>query len=254
MKIGFFDSGLGGLTLLKAVRDLLPQYDYIYFGDTVNLPYGSKSEDEIYQLAFHGIQKLFAMDAELVIIACNTVSAESLRRLQDTVFNRTHPERRVLGVIIPTIEAVLETRARDVLLIGTTRTIESNKYEYELKKLTDTIRLQALATPYLVPLIEEHKFDKAVYILRKDIEERVGDVETLILGCTHYTLLKEALRMIYPEIRIFSQDEIIPEKLKNYLFRHSEIESILTRTNALTISLSKESERYDKIKKVFFGI
>lgn len=254
MKIGFFDSGLGGLTLLKAVRDLLPQYDYIYFGDTINLPYGSKSEDEIYKLAFHGIQKLFTMDAQLVIIACNTVSAESLRRLQDTVFNRTHPERRVLGVIIPTVEAVLETGARDVLLIGTKRTIESNKYEYELKKLTDTIRLQTLATPYLVPLIEEHKFDEAIYILRKDIEERVGDVEALILGCTHYTLLKDALRMIYPEVRIFSQDEIIPEKLKNYLLRHPEIESILTRTNALTILLSKESERYHKIKKVFFGI
>ncbi len=254
MKIGFFDSGLGGLTLLKAVRDLLPQYDYIYFGDTINLPYGNKSEDEIYQLAFHGIQKLFAMDAELVIIACNTVSAESLRRLQDTIFNHTHPERRVLGVIIPTVEAVLETEARNVLLIGTKRTIESNKYEYELKKMTNTIRLHAHATPYLVPLIEEHKSDEAINILRKDIEEKVGYVEALILGCTHYTLLKDALRVIYPEIRIFSQDEIIPEKLKNYLSRHSEIESILTRNKSLTILLSKESERYNEIKKVFFGI
>lgn len=254
MKIGFFDSGLGGLTLLKAVRDLLPQYDYIYFGDTINLPYGNKSEDEIYQLAFHGIQKLFALDAELVIIACNTVSAESLRRLQDTVFNHTHPERRVLGVIIPTVEALRDSHAQQVLLVGTKRTIESGKYECELKKLTRTITLHTLATPHLVPRIEAHKFDEATALLSQDIASIVGKVDTVILGCTHYTLLKEKLRIQYPTIQILSQDEIIPEKLKDYLSRHSEIESKLTRTNSLTILLSKESERYNKIKKIFFGM
>lgn len=254
MKIGFFDSGLGGLTILKSVREHLPQYDYVYFGDTANLPYGNKTEEEIYALAHAGVEMLFDLGAQIVIVACNTVSADALRRLQDDVFNQKYPDRRVLGVIIPTVETLLESNAKNVLLVGTLRTVSSGKYERELNKITDIITMQALATPKLVPMIEDHTFDDAFASLIEYIDPRMGDVDTLVLGCTHYTVLKDQIREKYPHVEVVSQDEIIPKKLENYLERHAEIESKLTSGNTLDVVLSAESEKYTHIKKMFFSM
>lgn len=252
MKIGFYDSGLGGLTILKAVRETLPQYDYVYYGDTAHLPYGDKSEEEIYTLAHNAIDLLFKSGASLIIVACNTVSAEVLRRLQDTVFNHLYPERRVLGVIVPTIEKLIETNAKNVVLIGTKRTVESKKYERELAKHESSIEMIARATPVLVPLIEAHDFEDARKALREAVGDLVVGVDTLVLGCTHYTLLKESIREVYPHLNVISQDEIIPEKIKTYLERHTEIESQLTRHQTIEIILSEWNERYEYIKKIFF--
>lgn len=254
MKIGFFDSGLGGLTILKAVREHMPHYDYVYFGDTKHLPYGGRVEEEIYALAHDGVEKLFAEGAQIVIVACNTVSAESLRRLQDDVFNDKYPDRRVLGVIIPTVETLVEIGATDVLLIATERTVHSEKYPRELKKITDTITLTSMATPELVPKIEAHDFDDALVIAHGYIGEAMRGVDTLVLGCTHYTMLKEDIRARYEDVRVVSQDEIIPAKLEAYLQAHPEIERTLTHAGEIQIILSEDSERYERIKKIFFGV
>jgi len=254
MKIGFYDSGLGGLTILKAVRDAMPQYDYVYLGDTANLPFGDKSEEEIYKHTEKGVRALFEKGALLVIIACNTASAESLRKIQDGFLHNEYPSRKVLGVIIPTIETLLVAKSKKALLIGTNRTIDSKKYFIELEKINAKTNLHAIATPALVPLIEAHDFDSAFLELQNALHEVVGEVDTLILGCTHYTMLKELIREVYPEIQVISQDEIIPEKIKNYLDRHAEIDNLLSRTGSIEVLLTKESTHYDKIKNSFFNV
>lgn len=229
MKIGVFDSGLGGLTILDAIRARLPEYDYLYYGDTKNLPYGDKTEEEIFELTKRAVLELFEQGAVLVIIACNTASAESLRRLQDSILVDEYASRRILGVIIPTIEVILDGNLSNVLLIGTRRTVESKKYDKELaKRDAHHVRLTSTATPELVPLIESGDIDGAYAYLERTLTPKVGEVEALILGCTHYTVLKEGLRKRYPGLRVISQDEFIPEKLSMYLHAHPEIESKLT--------------------------
>ncbi len=246
MNIGFFDSGLGGLLILKAVVKQLPQYDYIYYGDTANLPYGDKNEEEIYNLTKNAIEELFKRNCLLVIVACNTASAESLRRLQDTFIKESYPDRRVLGVIVPTMEALLDSGKKNALLIATKRTVESSKYERELQKLDDSIRIVSVATPQLVPLIESHQINEAVTAAAASIAAR-GEGEVAILGCTHYVLLKESLRKKFPELTFISQDEVIPAKLTNYLERHPEITSRLTDTGKREIVLTEHRPDYDRL-------
>ncbi|MCF7815688.1 MAG: glutamate racemase [Candidatus Pacebacteria bacterium] len=250
MKIGFFDSGLGGLTILKATRQLLPEYDYIYYGDTANLPYGDKTEEEIYLLTENAVKKLFDSDALLVIVACNTASAESVRRLQDNILTGVYADRKVLGVIIPTVEELVGCGAKRALLIGTVRTIHSNKYSKELDKISSGVSLTSYPTPLLVPLIEQGKFMEACAALHEDIQALVGKIDTLVLGCTHYTVLKETLREIY-KIRVLSQDEIIPAKLQKYIEKHTEIKEQLSCEGTVSVVLSREDEQYAQIKKEF---
>ena len=252
MKIGFFDSGMGGLTILSAVRACMPEYDYIFFGDTLNVPYGSKSEEEIHALTYAGIKRLFDAGALIVIVACNTASARSVRIHQDTMLAHEYPDRKLLGVIIPTVETLLATSAKNVLLIGTERTIRSEKYLIELKKGDADFILYTHATPTLVPLIESGDLDGAcTEVLKILCESKYANVDTVVLGCTHYTLLKECIRRNHA-CTVISQDEIIPEKLKDYLARHPEIESRLTREGSVEIDLSVENEHYDAIKKTLF--
>lgn len=254
MNIGFFDSGLGGLTILKSVRDSLPEYAYAYLGDTANVPYGDKTEKEICILARAGIERLLKSGSQLVIVACNTVSAESLRMLQDTVFNIEYPDRKVLGVIIPTIETLSELHTKKALLIGTSRTISSGKYEYELRKYCSQILLKGIATPSLVSKIEMNDTEGAFIEFQKYVKREIEAVDTLILGCTHYTVLKEMIRAMYPDIHVLSQDEIIPTKIKKYLSNHPEIESKLDKSKNISIELTRETEHYTQLKKNLFGL
>lgn len=235
-KIGFFDSGVGGLTILNAVRRRMPQYDYVFYGDTHHLPYGNRAEKEIYDLTKKGITYLFQQGASLVIIACNTASAETLRRLQDEHTLRGDADKKILGVIIPTIEELIERRCTQVLLIGTERTIHSQKYEKELAKRTlGGITLDAHATPELVPFIESREITRAAQSIYGVLDahlSRGGD--GVILGCTHYTVLKKPLRDRYgKQLEIFSQDEIIPPKLLRYLQVHEEFETNLSRGSSV---------------------
>ncbi len=248
MKIGFFDSGLGGLTILKAVAAALPDYDYEFYGDTANLPYGDKSEAEIFALTKAGVLHLLQRDCALIIIACNTASAETLRQLQDTILTDEYESRRLLGVIIPTIEEVLASDLSSVALIGTKRTIDSGKYDLEFAKADSQVQLITMATPELVPLIEVGNLEAANVSVHISVEQfRAAGAEGLILGCTHYTLLKENLRKAFDsEFRIFSQDEIIPAKLMDYLARHGEMETTLTRGGKRTIYLTNTDACYDR--------
>lgn len=252
MKIGFFDSGLGGLTIMKAVSLTLPQYDYIFFGDTANLPLGDKTEEEIYQYTKAGVEDLFKRDCLLVILACNTASSETLRRLQDTFLKEEYPERRILGVVIPTVEELINSGSQEALLIATRRTVESNKYPRELGERTaKPPKLTSLATPELVPLIEHGELDKALEKAIEAVEARINTTDTLILGCTHYNKLKEGLRQHFSakegrsSLRILAQDEIIPAKLTDYLDRHPELTSRLSTGQKRIIVLTQHRSDYD---------
>ncbi len=255
MNIGFFDSGLGGLLILKAVAKTLPQYDYLYYGDTANLPYGDKTEEEIYILTKNAIEELFKRDCLLVIVACNTASSETLRRIQDTYLKQEHPDRKILGVIIPTVEEVVEQKYSRALLLATKRTVESLKYERELDKVTGgKVQLVAVATPGLVPLIEAGKIAEATTIAIKVIEAegRAGDV--VLLGCTHYTLLKNELRNYFKDqLVIVAQDEVIPKKLSSYLNNHPEIVGRLSNTGKRQVHLTEHRQDYDRLTAEFLG-
>lgn len=241
MKIGFFDSGIGGLNILRAVEEYLPQYEYLYFGDTKNVPYGDRSESEIYELTRQAMVWLFEHDALIIIIACNTASAETLRKLQDEFLPQAYPGRRILGVIIPTVEMLLEEGSHKVLLVGTQRTIASKKYSLELLKRNKVaaVAVESIATPTLVPFIEAGDIERASMELDSAIKNRVGEVDTLVLGCTHYTVLKNYVRESYPNLqRVISQDELIPIKLEQYLDRHPELKSQLGRGNTRSVHLT----------------
>ncbi len=229
MKLGFFDSGLGGLNIMRSVQKLIPQYEYIYYGDTANMPYGDRNEEEVYNLTKIAVERLFKEDASLVIIACNTSSSETLRKLQDGFLVKNYPDRKILGVIRPTIEEVIDSGSKNVLLIGTVRTISSEKYhkELEVHNIND-IKLTTLATPNLVPLIEENKLEEAYKSVSSDIDKHIDNGgDGIILGCTHYVLIKDLIRNL-SKIKVFSQNEIIPKKLRKYLDNHEEIKSKLT--------------------------
>lgn len=255
MKIGFFDSGLGGLTIMKAVSSQLPQYDYAYYGDTENLPYGDKSEEEIYRLTLIGVKHLLAADCALVIIACNTASAETARKIQDEYLPKHYPDRKVLGIIVPTIEMLNFENFTKVALIGTKRTIESNKYLNELNASgNDKVELKQISTPELVPLIELGEIEAAATQAVKRIEAEAGDSEVVVLGCSHYTQIKNSLRKHFAESKkILSQDEIIPNKLKDYLDRHPEITGRLTSEGTRSIHLTEHRPDYDHVMGQFLG-
>lgn len=250
MKIGFFDSGLGGLLVLKATAKALPEYDYEYYGDTKNLPYGDKTEEQIFELTKAGVTHLFERGCVLVVIACNTASAETLRRLQDEFLPEAFPSRKILGVIIPVIEDVVESQCKRVLLFATKRTVTSGKYHLELGKRNEiNTKIEAIATPELVPLIENGDLDEAYVIMERLIDAELTNgskVDGVILGCTHYTLLADRLRAHYTDtLTVFSQLEIIPQKLDEYLLKHQEIESLLSKHGFRNIYLTEHKEAYD---------
>ena len=254
MKIGFFDSGLGGLTVMKAVAALMPQYDYQFYGDTENLPYGDKSEEDIYTLTKEGIVELFKRDCLLVVIACNTASAETARKLQSEFIPNEYPDRKILGVIVPTVEKLLDLSVTRATLLATKRTVTSEKYSIELSnRSAKPPTLTALATPELVPLIELGELEAAATAAISRIETAGGESEVVILGCTHYAQIKSQLRAHFPNKIILSQDEIIPDKLQVYLEAHPEIENKLSTGGKREIHLTKHRAEYDRYMAQLLG-
>ncbi len=255
MKIGLFDSGLGGLTILKAVIKEMPQYNYVFYGDTAHLPYGDKSEEEIYEFTKEGMRYLFEAGAALVIIACNTASAETARRLQNEFIPAEYPDRKILGIIVPTIEELQFGVFTKVALIGTKRTVESGKYLLELEhKGNGNVALTQIATPELVPLIEMNEIETAASQAISRIEGEAGESEVVVLGCTHYTQIKEPLRAHFDKTKqVISQDEVVPEKLRLYLAAHPEIESKLTHGGERSIHLTAHRPDYDVLMGQYLG-
>lgn len=238
VKIGVFDSGMGGLKVLEAIRNEFPTYNYLYYGDTKNVPYGDKTEAEVRTLARDAITWLFEHDCAVVISACNSASGETLTALKEE-FRISYPDRKVIGVIIPTVEAVIESGIKDVILIATTRTIESRKFEHEFEVRDAEVSVQGIPIPGLVELIEANEITKAVMTTLEKISDRRG--EGLILGCTHYIHMKDQLRKIFPGLEIFSQDEIIPKRLTTYFKNNPEILNKLSQGGGVEYFFSGKS-------------
>lgn len=242
MRIGIFDSGLGGLTIALAIIRRLPQYDYLYLGDTKRVPYGNRSQDVIHEFTSQALDYLFEHDCQLVIIACNTASAEALRKSQQEYLPKRQPDKRVLGVLIPAAEAAVEAWERGAVkvdtgeaggpigVIATSATVESGSYEREIKRLKTEATVLQRATPLLVPLVENDGLKYIQPVLADYLAPLMSTgIRSLILGCTHYCVLKDAIRDMI-DVPVISQDEVVPEKLADYLDRHPEIESKLGRS------------------------
>ena len=255
MKIGIFDSGVGGLIMLRAIRKKLPAYDYLYLGDTKHVPYGNRSQKEIFNFTKQGVEYLFKKDCALIIIACNSASSRALRRLQREWLPKHYPARKILGVIIPTAEAALISRLRRVGVLATKATTASKSFVKELKKLDKRVQIVQQSAPLLVPLIEAGKIQECKRVLPRYLKSLLQKkVQTIILGCTHYPIIKKLVRKLVPRmVTIISQDEIIPQKLAFYLKKHKEIEKVLSHHTKLEIDLSKITPQFKVLVLKWFG-
>ena len=229
--IGVFDSGYGGLTILHGIRQLLPEYDYLYLGDNARAPYGSRSFDVVYQFTRQAVMKLFDLGCHLVILGCNTASAKALRTIQQNDLPKLDPDRRVLGVIRPTAEVIGKlTQSRHVGVLATEGTIKSHSYKLEIQKLWDDVTVTGIPCPLWVPIIENNEADTpgADYFVKKRIDlimERDPQIDTLILGCTHYPILMPKIQKHVPKnVQIVAQGEYVAESLKDYFRRHPDID------------------------------
>ena len=234
--IGVFDSGYGGLTILKQMRAQLPGYDFLYYGDNARTPYGTRSFEVVYEYTLECVTRLFEKGCHLVILACNTASAKALRSIQQIDLPKLAPSRRVLGIIRPTVECLGSvTSTRHIGLLATPGTVKSLSYKLEIEKLFPDIVVTAEACPIWVPLIETGDFatEGADFFVKKHVDAllaRDGRIDTIILGCTHYPLLLDKIRRYVPDhITILSQGEYVASALKDYLMRHSEIDAMCTR-------------------------
>ena len=251
MKIGVFDSGLGGLVVTKAFINALPEYDYVYYGDTEHLPYGEKTSGQILSYTIEAIKFLISQNCGLIIIACNTATSIALRYLQQRFIPSFAPDVKVLGVVIPTVEEAVLDNAQKVGVVATNATVRSHIYEQELHKIKPDLEVREIAAPELVPFIEADNFVEAK---KSAIEyaKKFEDVDSLILGCTHYPLLKEYFREALPKVRIISQDELMGAKLANYLERHIEIDICLSRNRDYKFLVSNWNEHYQKVAAMLF--
>jgi len=236
MKIGIFDSGYGGMTILRQIRQYLPQYDYVYLGDNARAPYGPHSFEVIYKYTLESVEALFKRDCELVVLACNTASARALPTIQQNDLKRFGEGKRVLGVIRPTVEAIpLKTQTKHVGLLATQGTVNSGGYAVELKKIDPEIQLTAVACPMWVPLVEYNEYDSpgADYFVKKRIDQLMmldPEIDTIILGCTHFPLLINKIVKYIPKgVKIVEQGELVAKSLKDYLARHAALDAKLDK-------------------------
>lgn len=250
--IGVFDSGYGGLTILRELRKQLPCYDYLYLGDNARAPYGTRSFDVVYRYTKQAVTALFEKGCHLVIIACNTASAKALRTIQQCDLPKLDPTRRVLGVIRPTAEIVGSlTKSRHVGILATTGTIMSHSYDMEISKLFPDITVSGQDCPMWVPLVENFEFDSegADYFVKLRIDQIMQKdplIDTLVLACTHYPLLIDKIRKYTPEgIQIISQGKYVAMSLQQYLHNHPEMEIQITRNGTLQCFTTETTEKFD---------
>ncbi|HEV8131604.1 MAG TPA: glutamate racemase [Acidobacteriota bacterium] len=261
MKIGIFDSGLGGLTIFKSIHQHLPCYDYVYLGDNARAPYGSRSFEAILKFTTEAVQYLFGRDCCLIIIACNTASAKALRTIQQRVLPATFPARRVLGVLRPSVEELgRRTKTNTVALWATEGTVRSLSFEIEMKKLAPELHLVQHACPLLVPLVEAGELDGpgVEYFVRKywrETEQRASNIDTLLLACTHYPLLLPLIRAVLPQqVKILVQGHFVAPSCKDYLRRHPEIEEKLSRNRTAHFLTTDRNESFDHLAQIFLGV
>ena len=258
--IGVFDSGYGGLTVLKEMVKQLPDYDYLYMGDNARAPYGPRSFDTVYQYTRECVQWFFAQGCDLVILACNTASAKALRTIQQKDLPGIDPSKRVLGVIRPTTEIIGHySQTGQVGVLGTAGTIQSNSYPIEIAKFFPQIQVYQEACPMWVPLIENNEYDTpgADYFVQKHLTHLLGasvGIDTLLLACTHYPLLINKIRHFVPEgITVVSQGEIVAKSLANYLKRHSDLADKIGKNGRISFYTTDSTSDFDNHATVFFG-
>ena len=256
--IGIFDSGYGGLTILHGIRQLLPEYDYLYLGDNARAPYGPRSFDVVYEFTRQAVAKLFEMGCHLVILGCNTASAKALRTIQQKDLPLIDPERRVLGIIRPTAEVIGElTTSKHVGVLATEGTIKSESYDLEIHKLYPEIEVSGVACPFWVPLVEYNEADSpgADYFVKKRIDEimrKDPDIDTIILGCTHYPLLMPKILKYLPTgVRVVPQGEYVAESLKNYLERHPNIEAKCSKGASAHYLTTENPNKFKEQAQIF---
>lgn len=256
--IGVFDSGFGGLTVLRAFLQVLPQMSYVYLGDNARTPYGNKSQSVIYEYTRQAVEHLFNRGCVLIILACNTASAKALRRLQQEWLPANQPDRRILGVVIPLAEAgAAESRFGRIGVIGTRATIESRVYEQELLKIRPDMKVFGQACPLLVPLVEEDWTERPEtnMILKKYLRPlKARRIDTLIPGCTHYPFLQKKMeRIMGKSCKVLNGPETVAEKLVDYLRRHPEIESRIPKRGERTFLTTDDPERFGAFGRKFLG-
>jgi len=259
--IGVFDSGYGGLTVFRSIYERLPEYDYVYLGDTARAPYGNRSFQTIYQYTWQCVQWLFDQGCRLIILACNTASAKALRNIQQIDLKRGDPALRVLGVIRPTAEVIGNfTITGEIGVLGTKGTVQSESYLMEIHRFFPDVNVYQQACPLWVPLIENGEYDKpgADYFVKKYLDEilaRSTGIDTLLLACTHYPLLLEKIRTYLPPgIQTVSQGDIVAQSLVNYLVRHPEMEVALSKNKTQKFfSTSDDTADFDHYAALFFS-
>jgi glutamate racemase len=256
--IGIFDSGYGGLTILHGIRQLLPEYDYLYLGDNARTPYGTRSFEVVYEFTRQAVMKLFEMGCHLVILGCNTASAKALRTIQQNDLPKLDATRRVLGVIRPTAEVIGSlTHNRHVGIFATEGTIKSESYNLEIHKLYPDIQVSGVACPFWVPLVEYNEADSpgADYFVKKRIDQLLRQdpqIDTIILGCTHYPLLLPKIHKYIPRgIRIIAQGEYVASSLQQYFVRHPEMEQRCTKNGQTRYLTTENPERFKEQAQIF---
>lgn len=256
--IGIFDSGYGGLTILREIRRALPDYDYIYLGDNARAPYGPRSFDMVYRFTLEAVKYLFNRGCQLVILACNTASAKALRTIQQKDLTEIDPDRRVLGVIRPTVEYLDKvTKNGKIGVLGTTGTVNSYSYSMEIAKLHPRFRTYSEACPMWVPLVEnnEHQDEGADYFVKKYITRLFAqspDIDTVVLGCTHYPMLLDKIKKeVGDRAKVLIQGDIVAESLKDYLSRHPELEKLCTKGGHCTYLTTENPEKFTNLAGIF---
>lgn len=259
--IGVFDSGYGGLTILKEIRKSLPQYDYLYLGDNARAPYGTRSFDVVYQFTRQAVESLFARGCHLVILACNTASAKALRSIQQKDLPSWDISRRVLGVIIPTVEALGSiSKNGNIGVLGTPGTISSGTYDIEIAKFFPQFRTVSVACPMWVPLVENREYDSpgADYFVEKYVEELFSEepeTDTVVLGCTHYPLLIDKIRrQVGERAAVVTQGELVAASLADYLKRHPEIDSVCTKGGTCEFMTTENPDKFTELAEIFLNI
>ncbi len=260
MKIGVFDSGYGGLSILQEIRKYLPQYDYVYLGDNARAPYGSRSFDVVYKYTWECVRTLFEMDCQLVIIACNTASAKALRSIQQNDLVEHYPERRVLGIIRPTAEVIGGySKTGKVGVMATEGTVQSGSYPIEIGKQREDLEVVQQACPMFVPLVEngEQNTEAAEYFARKYVRmlyKQEGDIDAILLACTHYPLMYDVIKRCVPEeVVLLTQGEIVARSLEAYLERHSEIEQQCSKMGNVDYFTTENGEKFGASASLFLN-
>ena len=256
--IGVFDSGFGGLVVLREFLQVLPHYDYLYLGDNARIPYGTRSDRVVQRFTEQAVDYLLRQGCQLIVLACHTASARALRRIQQVYLPGRYPQRRVLGVLIPTVEeALARSRSRRIGVIATEGTVISRSFELELQKLDPGVEVLQQACPLLVPLIEsgEQEWEGTAMILSRYLAPfQGGRVDTLILGCTHYSILKEQiLSLLDHSPELICSGQVTAIKLLDYLRRHPELESRLSRGGSRRYLSTDLTPRFQQLASLFMG-